>query len=246
MTAARLSAFEPSSCSNGHPMPLADAAVTNTKGTDVNTSAAAQQQDAPAAPEITRELLKEWEACTGGFKWFCSKFPQGASFADVYKALRDDKRFGDANWLVDRVFENLDTLGIIGGLPAALGAVTDQIVQDVATIQAEAPQQDASTLAASGYASKLAASGYASTLAASGDASKLAASGENSLLLGSYNARVQAGNGGAFVIAWWDGKANRPRIAVGYVGEECPGVGIIKAGTWYRVNDSGQIVEADQ
>ena len=93
----------------------------------------------------------------------------------------------------------------------------------------------ASQLAASGYASQLAASGYASQLAASGDASRLAASGSNSLVMGAYNGRAKAGPNGAIALAWHDGQ--RPRIAVGYVGET------LKADTWYQLDGKGNFVE---
>ena len=103
---------------------------------------------------------------------------------------------------------------------------------------------DSSRLAASGYGSQLAASGDSSQLAASGDASqlaasgyasRLAASGSNSLVMGAYNGRAKAGPNGAIALAWYDGQ--RPRIAVGYVGET------LKADTWYQLDGKGNFVE---
>ncbi len=94
---------------------------------------------------------------------------------------------------------------------------------------------DGSQLAASGNGSQLAASGYGSRLAASGDGSRLAASGSNSLVMGAYNSRAKAGPNGAVALAWHDGQ--RPRIAVGYVGET------LKADTWYRLDDKGNFME---
>ena len=92
-----------------------------------------------------------------------------------------------------------------------------------------------SQLAASGNDSQLAASGYGSRLAASGYGSRLAASGNDSLVLGAYNSRAKAGPNGAVALAWHDGQ--RPRIAVGYVGET------LKADTWYRLDDKGNFME---
>jgi hypothetical protein len=101
-----------------------------------------------------------------------------------------------------------------------------------------------SRLAASGYASRLAASGDDSRLAASGNASQLAASGYASRLAASGNdsvavsagrcSRAKAGKNGAIALTWHDG--SRPRIAVGYVGENG-----IEADTWYQVNDAGEL-----
>ena len=103
---------------------------------------------------------------------------------------------------------------------------------------------DYSQLAASGYGSRLAASGDDSRLAASGDdsrlvasgyGSRLAASGDSSLVMGAYNSRAKAGPTGAVALAWHDGQ--RPRIAVGYVGET------LKADTWYQLDGKGNFVE---
>ena len=92
-------------------------------------------------------------------------------------------------------------------------------------------------LAASGNYSRLAASGYGPQLAASGYGSQLAASGDGSLVMGAYSSRAKAGPNGAIALAWHDG--TRPRIAVGYVGEE------LKADTWYRLDDKGNFVEVE-
>ena len=94
---------------------------------------------------------------------------------------------------------------------------------------------DGSRLAASGDCSQLAASGDRSRLAASGDDSQLAASGDDSLVMGAYNSRAKAAQNGAIALAWHD--CQRPRIAVGYVGET------LKADTWYRLDDKGNFME---
>ena len=49
---------------------------------------------------------------------------------------------------------------------------------------------------------------------------------------------VKAGENGCVVIRWQD--TDRPRISVGYVGED------IKANTWYKVDDSGHLVEVQE
>jgi hypothetical protein len=117
---------------------------------------------------------------------------------------------------------------------------------------------DASKLAASGYASQLAASGYESKLAASGDASKLAASGDASQLAASgyesklaasgnasialaagYRSAAKAGARGVIALTWYDEAAKRPRLTVGYVGENG-----IEADVFYRVDAHGTLVRA--
>ena len=95
---------------------------------------------------------------------------------------------------------------------------------------------DYSQLAASGDYSQLAASGNSSKLAASGNSSKLAASGDYSTVIAAApNCIAKTGANGAIALAWHDG--DRPRIAVGYVGEG------LNADTWYLLDKDGQFVE---
>jgi len=99
----------------------------------------------------------------------------------------------------------------------------------------QAASGDSSKQAASGDSSKQAASGSYSKQAASGSYSKQAASGSNCVSMAAGpNGKVKSGPNGAFALAWHDG--NRPRIAVGYVGE-----GGIEADTWYQVGTEGKI-----
>ena len=107
---------------------------------------------------------------------------------------------------------------------------------------------DGSKNASSGYGSKNASSGYGSKNASSGDGSQNASSGDESAheskgeksidMLAGFNGTVIAAAKGAFALAWFDEKADRPRIAIGYVGEDG-----IKAGVKYCVNEKGKIVE---
>ena len=118
-----------------------------------------------------------------------------------------------------------------------------KIKEDTATSSGEYSSKLAasgyySKLAASGDSSQLAASGDYSQLAASGDSSRLAASGDSSIVVSSgYSSVAKAGSNGVIALAWNDG--NRPRIAVGYVGEG------LKADTLYSVNEKGEFVEVE-
>ncbi|KGT98473.1 hypothetical protein NM75_09075, partial [Dickeya fangzhongdai] len=55
---------------------------------------------------ITKEQVKAWDACRGGYAWFLEKFPQGGVYAAVHQALIDDNRFVDAQWLVDKMYSS--------------------------------------------------------------------------------------------------------------------------------------------
>lgn len=43
---------------------------------------------------------------------------------------------------------------------------------------------------------------------------------------------------GVLLATWWDETADRPRVAVAYVGEDG-----IKAQVWYRLDQAGKFVE---
>ena len=56
-----------------------------------------------------------------------------------------------------------------------------------------------------------------------------------------HGAIIQVGEDGCFACAWWDSKAERPRIAVAYVGEDG-----IKPNTKYQVNNKGKFIEVKE
>ena len=56
--------------------------------------------------KITRELLREWNACADGFKRFCELFPEGATLEVAIKGLVDDGHDDWGKWLFDRSKQN--------------------------------------------------------------------------------------------------------------------------------------------
>ena len=136
--------------------------------------------------KITKELLKEWDACIEGYKWFIQKFPLGASVQKVVSELRLDSRPDDAGWLFEKV------LDYCIHDPAAVKEFVTAVLEPVEGDEAfNLTSGDFSRLAASGNYSRLTASGGYSQLAASGDCSQLAASGDCSRLAASgYGSRL--------------------------------------------------------
>ena len=47
--------------------------------------------------QITKDRVKSWAACSDGYRWFLGKFPEGAEFVPVYRALIADKRNDDGD-----------------------------------------------------------------------------------------------------------------------------------------------------
>jgi hypothetical protein len=220
--------------------------------------------------KITKDLLKQWDACSDGYKWFLQKFPQGGDVHEVGSALREEKRYDDARWLTNNVFAsflktpaeiagyvdgdvartikdvegspnsasgNYSTAASSGESSTAASSGESSTAASSGNYSTAASSGYGSTAASSGNYSKAASSGYGSTAASSGNYSKAEATGEKTVaMVAGCNGKARAGDKGAFALAWIDGK--QMRIAVGVVGETD-----IKADTWYRVGDAGQLVE---
>ena len=95
-----------------------------------------------------------------------------------------------------------------------------------------------SASSATGYRSASSATGYSSASSATGESSASSATGKYAVAaaFGLFS-KAMAGKDGAVIVAWMDGEIKR--YTIGYVGENG-----IKADTWYRCDDNGNLVPA--
>ena len=194
--------------------------------------------------QITKEQVKNWHACTDGYRWFLEKFPQGGAYADVHGALVTDKRFDDAHWLVDKMYRTfLDSAKFIQAETAA----TDKMIGELTSmpqpsdqVEGENSSGDDAQIGSSGYNAQIGSSGDDARIGSSGDDARITASGAGSVVAcaGSIQ-RVVLGDGGCVAVPWYDGE--RTRFAVAYVGENG-----IEANTPYYLNDEGQFVKIEE
>ena len=201
--------------------------------------------------QITKEVLKPWSPCSDGYKWFLAKFPQGGEFTAVQKALREDKRFDDARWLTNQIWQNviLDAPAVIADVTKDHVVEADEIIAETTAIKVDSgvAEDDGAQIGSSGNGARIGSSGndarigssgYGAQIGSSGYGAQIGATGENAIIASAgMNARVKAGAGGAVALAWHDGE--RARFAVGYVGEG------LKADTWYEVN-GGEFFEVTE
>ena len=175
--------------------------------------------------KITQELLRKWDACDEGFRYFTDHWPDGAEYATIQESLRKDDKKEWSAWLTNAVWSavsvesfNMDAM------------VRDEVAQALKITEG-------SPNSSSGYYSKAASSGDSSTAASSGDYSKAAANGKNTIaMVAGLNGHAKAGENGCIALCWHDGKRNR--IVTGYVGEN------IKADTLYCAKD-GKLVAVE-
>ncbi|WP_419879782.1 hypothetical protein [Citrobacter braakii] len=149
--------------------------------------------------QITKEQVKNWSACTDGYRWFLEKFPQGGAYADVHGALMTDKRFDDARWLVDKMYRTfLDSAEFIKAETAA----TDQMTKELTSVESpsdvaegENNSGDYARIGSSGDYAKIGSSGYYAQIGSSGDYAQIGSSGDYAQI-GSSGDYAQIGSSG--------------------------------------------------
>ncbi len=197
---------------------------------------------------ITTELLREWQACKGGYSWFVAKFPQGGTYGDVQAALRAEKLGDYSHWLADKMFSSLlETPSMTPALVEEIKAGADvaHVDEDSARIGSSG---ESARIGSSGHSARIGSSGSYARIGSSGDSARIGSSGESAqinaegskavIACAGLNTRVRSGEEGAVAAAYSDGK--RIRFAVGYVGEN------LNALTWYSVNAAGEFVEVSE
>ncbi|MDH1823737.1 hypothetical protein [Delftia tsuruhatensis] len=122
--------------------------------------------------EITKERVKEWSACSSGYRWFLEQFPQGGQFVPVYRALRAAGRADDANWLVGKISPELDPVLRVAQIAQVVGADREWVGEQVREV-IKAADKDVAT----GYKGHAAATGNYGHAAATGDEGHAAATG---------------------------------------------------------------------
>ena len=94
-------------------------------------------------------------------------------------------------------------------------------------------------IGSSGDYAKIGSSGHSAKIGSSGHYAKIELTGKNSICAAvASNSTARATEGGCIALGWVD-REGRPRLAVGYVGEN------IKADTWYGVNAKGVLTEIE-
>ncbi|EEC0863885.1 hypothetical protein AHY58_002117 [Salmonella enterica subsp. enterica] len=139
---------------------------------------------------IDKARVKAWHACTDGFRWFLDTFPQGGAYADVHSALIADKRYDDACWLVDKMYNTyLDNPEFIRAETAA----TDRMVRELTSMEHPSDQMEGEN--SSGYYAQIGSSGNYARIGSSGNYARIGSSGDNARI-GSSGDNARIGSSG--------------------------------------------------
>ena len=173
--------------------------------------------------KITKDRVKAWRACSDGYRWFLDNFPEGGAFADVHKALIEDRRGSDADWLVGKAFDEFDTATRVKQITIIAGADAKAIEERAAVDAEAATVGDRANAVTTGEGANAATTGVGAVAAAIG-----------------RGAKAQAGAGGAIVLAHRDYRGRLICIRASMVGQDG-----IEAGAWYSLSESGEFVKSD-
>ena len=182
--------------------------------------------------QITKDRVKSWAACSDGYRWFLGKFPEGAEFVPVYRALIADKRGDDADWLVGKLFDELDTTTRVKQTAIIAGADAVAIAAQVAAGAEAATTGNWANAATTGNWANAATTGYRANAATTGEHAISAALG--------IEGKAKAGIGGAIVLCCRNHNGELISIRAGKVGENG-----IKPDVWYSLDKSGEFVEVE-
>ena len=183
---------------------------------------------------ITKQRVKDWQACEGGYRWFLENYkPAEAEFVPVYQHLVRDDRGGDADWLMGKLFPEIDGALRVKLVTQIAGAEEKLIAEQVAAGVPGFSTEDDANAATTGNWANAATTGNWANAATTGE-------GAISAVLGSRG-KAMAGDGGAIVIAHRDNSGELLGVKTAMVGQDG-----IKPGIWYSLDESGNFIESPE
>ncbi|STV37851.1 Collagen triple helix repeat (20 copies) [Klebsiella pneumoniae subsp. rhinoscleromatis] len=189
--------------------------------------------------QITKEQVKNWHACTDGYRWFLEKFPQGGAYADVHGALVTDKRFDDAHWLVDKMYRTfLDSAEFIRAETAA----TDKMVGELTSMPQPSDQVEGEN--SSGDDARIGSSGNYAQIGSSGNYARIGSSG-NDAQIGSSGNYARIGSSGNYAQIGSSGDDARIGSSGNYarIGSSGNYAQIGSSGNYARIGSSGNYAQ---
>ena len=189
---------------------------------------------------ITKDRVKNWNACRDGFKWFLDNYkPAEAEFVPVYQHLIKDKRSGDAGWLMGKLFEELDSDTRVKLVVQIAGADEKAIMLQQEAGAPGVTTEDEANAATTGNWANAATTGYRANAATTGESANAATTGKHAVAAAlGIASKAKASEGGAIVLVHRNDDGELLAIRASKVGENG-----IEPDVWYELNESGEFLE---
>ena len=189
---------------------------------------------------ITKERVKAWSACSDGYKWFLDNYnPAEAEFSPVYQHLIKDKRPDDADWLMGKLFDELDTDTRVKLVVQIAGADAKLIAEQQSAGAQGITSADEANAATTGYRANAATTGESANAATTGESANAATTGKHAVAAAlGIASKAKASEGGAIVLVHRNDDGELLAIRASKVGENG-----IEPDVWYELNESGEFLE---
>jgi hypothetical protein len=193
---------------------------------------------------ITAAFLAEKNACQEGAAWFATTFPSGCTYPQLREKLAAENKVSWQSWIQSVVGGDVATAGDRGTATAGYRGTATAGDRGTATAgdRGTATAGDRGT-ATAGY-SGTATAGYSGT-ATAGDRGTATAGDSGTATAGvcgtataGESGTATAGESGVISIQYFDSKAMRHKVMIGYIGE-----GGLKPGVAYQLDQHCQFVE---
>jgi len=185
---------------------------------------------------ITAAFLAEKNACSQGLTWFKTTFPTGCTYTQLREKLAAENKASWQSWIQSVVGGDIATAGYSGTATAGYRGTATAGDRGTATAgyrgTATAGYRGTATAGDRGTAT----AGDRGT-ATAGD-SGTATAGDSGTATTGYRGTATAGDSGMISIQYWDSKAERYKVMIGYIGE-----GGLKPGIAYQLDENCQFVE---
>ena len=127
---------------------------------------------------ITKQRVKDWQACEDGYRWFLANYkPAEAEFVPVYQHLVRDDRGGDADWLMGKLFAEIDGALSVKLVTQIAGAEEKLIAEQVAAGATGFSTEDEANAATTGEGANAATTGNRANAATTGNRANAATTG---------------------------------------------------------------------
>ena len=129
---------------------------------------------------ITKQRVKDWQACESGYRWFLENYkPEpSAEFVPLYQHLVSDKRGDDADWLMGKLFGEIEDAALRVKLVTQIAGADAKLIAEQHAAGAQGvTTEDEANAATTGEGANAATTGEGANAATTGEGANAATTG---------------------------------------------------------------------